>query len=96
MEIEKIKFTQTQTLSSASSAVGESSDGLALASAAIDERVIADEVLGVRRGYRKSVGRIGKGKRKVLETSYSTLAYGSLQSQAAEEQSQLAERVDAQ
>ena len=40
--MEQIKLTQTQALSSASSAVGESTDSPALVLATIDEMVIAD------------------------------------------------------
>ena len=75
---------------------GESSDSPASVSAAIDELVIAEKVLGVRRGHRKGVRRIVKGKKKVLDTSYSIAASGSEQSQAAEDQHRLVERVDAQ
>ena len=75
---------------------GESSDDPALASAATDEQVIADKVLGVRRWHRKGVGSIVKGKRKVLDTSYSTVASGSKQSQVAEDQHRLVERIDTQ
>ena len=60
----------------------------------MDERVIADEVLGVRRGHHKDVKRIIKDKRKASETFYATLSYRS-QSQAAEKQCRLDERVDA-
>ena len=78
--MKQIKITQTQALS----LVGESVDGLASAPAAIDERVITDEVLGVLQGHRKGVGRIVKGKKKAPETFYSTLSSGS-QSQVIEE-----------
>ena len=73
---------------------GESSDGPALASAATNEWVIADEVLGVQLGHRKGAERIVKSKRKAPNTSYSTVASGSEQSHVAEDQSQLFERVD--
>ena len=76
--------------------MGESSDDMALASTTIDKQVIADEVLGVRRGHRKDVRRIIKGKRKALDTSYSTFASRLEQSQVAEDKHQLAEQVDAQ
>ena len=45
--MKQIKLTQTQTLFSASSATSGSSESLASASACIDERLIANEVLGV-------------------------------------------------
>ena len=45
--MEQIKLNQTQPLSSAGSMADESPDGLASAPTAIDERVIADEVLEV-------------------------------------------------
>ena len=75
--MEQIKLTQTHVLFSVGSVAGESADGLASAPTAINERVIADELLGVRQGDHKGVGRIVKGKKKVSETSYSTLASGS-------------------
>ena len=83
--MEQIRLTQTQALLSASSVVGESSDGPALASAAIDERVIVDEVLGVRRGHYKGVRHIVKDKRKVFDTSYLTVASRPEQSQVVED-----------
>ena len=46
--MEQIKLTQTQALSSASNVIEESPNGPTLALAAIDKRVIAEEVLGVR------------------------------------------------
>ena len=75
---------------------GESSNCLASAPVAINERVIADKVLGVRRGHLKGVGRIIKGKRKAPDTSYSTTAFGLEQCQVVEEHRRLAERVNAQ
>ena len=65
--------------------VSESSNGPASAPAIIDERVIADEVLGVRRGHYKGVGRIIKGKKKAPNTSYSIVASASEQSQVAKD-----------
>ena len=51
MKIKEIRSSQTQAPSLAGSAAGhESSDDPVSAPAAIDERVIADQVLGVRRG----------------------------------------------
>ena len=50
--------------------MSESLDSPASALTAIDERVIADDVLGVRRGHRKGVERIVKGKKKAPDTSY--------------------------
>ena len=64
MEIEQIRLTQTQVLSSVGSVVCESSDDLASASIAINERVITDKVLGVRRGHHNGVGRIVKSIKK--------------------------------
>ena len=93
--MEEIKLTQTQTLSSVFSSVGESADDLTLEPVVIDERLIADEVLDVRQGHRKSVGRIVKGKEKASVTSYSTLSSGS-QSQAAEEHRRFGKRLDTQ
>ena len=46
--MEQIKLTQTQALSSASNATSGSSNSLDLAPTYIDERLITDEVLGVR------------------------------------------------
>ena len=46
--MEQIKLPQTQALSSASSVVSRSVDSPATAPTAIDERLITDEVLGVR------------------------------------------------
>ena len=46
--MEQIKLTETQTFSSAGSAIGEFADGPTSAPATIDERVITDEVLRVR------------------------------------------------
>ena len=75
--MDEIRLSQTQPPSSTSNAVGESSDDPVLMLAAIDERVIANQVLGVWRGHRKGVGRIIKGKRKAPDTSYSIIAFGS-------------------
>ena len=73
----EIRLSQTQTPSSAGSTAGhESSDDPVSAPAAIDERVIADQVLGVRRGHRIGVGNIIKGRRKTLHTSSSSTATG--------------------
>ena len=74
----------------------KSLDGLASASAAIDQQVITDEVLGVRQGHRKGVGHIINGKRKVADTSYFAIASRSEQSQVAKDHRRLAERVDTQ
>ena len=93
--MEQIKLTQTQTLSSAGNAIGEFEDNSALAPAAIDERLIADNVLRVRWGHRKGVRCIVKGKWKVFATLYLALSSGS-QSQAVEEQRHLGMRIDAQ
>ena len=94
--MEYIKLTQTQALSSTGSVVGESPNGLASEPTTIDERVIADEVLGVCWGHRKGVERIVKGKKKVLGTSYSTVASGLTQSQVTNDRRRLVERLDAQ
>ena len=59
-----------------SSAGDESSDDLVSAPAAIDERVITNQVLGVWRGHCKSVGRIIKGRKKALDTASSSTATG--------------------
>ena len=93
--MEQIKLIKIQSLSSAGSAVGASADSPASASAAIDKRLIADEVLGVRRGHRKGLGRIVKGKGKTSSTSYLTLSSRS-QSQAAEQQRRFNKRLNAQ
>ena len=71
--MEQIKLTQTQTLSSVGSAVSGSLNSPASAPAYIDERLIADEVLGVRREQCKCVRRIVKGKDKA-SSSFSTLS----------------------
>ena len=92
--MEQIRLTQTQEISLTSNVAGESSDGPTSALAAIDERVIADEVLGVLREHCKGVEPIVKGKRKVSDTFYSTITFGSEQSQVVEDQRQLTERVD--
>ena len=70
--MEHIKLTQTHALSLACSAVCESTDDLASAPAAIHERLIADEVLGVQSGHHKGIRRIVKGKGNASATSYST------------------------
>ena len=68
--MEEIRSSQTQSPSSAGSVVGhESLDDQVLAPAAIDERVITDQILGVRRGHRKGIGGIIKGIRKAPEHS---------------------------
>ena len=72
--MEHIKLIQTQTLSLASSVAGESPDSPASVSAAIDEWVNVDEVLGVWREHRKGVGSIVKGKKNAPNTSYSIVA----------------------
>ena len=75
--MEEIRSSQTQPPSSVGSAAGhESSDDLVSVSAAIDERVIAVEVLRVRRGHRKGVKRIIKGKRKAFDAPSSSVATG--------------------
>ena len=74
--MEQIKLTQTQTLSSAGSVARKSLDGPASAPTTIDEWVIVDEVLGVQRGHHKSVERIVKGKKKMPNTYYLTIAFG--------------------
>ena len=60
--MEQIKLTQTQVIFPDGSAASGFSDSLASAPAYIDERLIADEVLRVRRRHRKGVGWIVKGK----------------------------------
>ena len=96
--MEEIRLSQTQPFSLTGSATGESSDTPILALAATNELVIADQVLGIRREHRKDVGCIIKGKRKALDTSYSTVTTGLLEqsSQVAEDHRLLCERVDAQ
>ena len=47
--MEQIKFTQTHTLSLARSTIGGSIDGPTSTPTTIDERLVAEEVLGVRR-----------------------------------------------
>ena len=75
--MEEIRLSQSQPLSSAGSAAGhESSDDLVSAPAAIDEQVIADQVLGVRKGHRKGIEHIIKGRRKASDTSYSSVTAG--------------------
>ena len=72
--MEQIKLTQTQTLSSAGSAVSGFVDSSASTPTIIDERLITDEVLGVRRGHCKGVGRIVKRKGRASSTPYLTLS----------------------
>ena len=72
--MEQIKITLTQALSSAGSIVGGSADSPASTPTTIDERLITNEILGVRRGHRKSMGRIVKGRGKASSTAYSTLS----------------------
>ena len=75
--MEEIRLSQIQPPSSASSAVGHKSlDDPVSAPATIDEQVIADQVLSVRRGHRKGVGCIIKGRRKVPDTPSSSVATG--------------------
>ena len=97
--IEEIRWSQTQTPSSVgSTADHKSSDDPVSTPAAIDERVIADQVLRVRRGHSKGVGRIIKGRRKAPDTPSSSTATGlSEQSaQATKEHRLLHEQVYAQ
>ena len=93
----EIRLSQTQTLSSTGSTAGhESSDDPVSAPAAIDERVIAEQVLGVQRGHRKGVGRIINGRRKALDTPSSSVVTGLSEQQSAqvaEEHRQLREQV---
>ena len=91
--MEQIKLTQTQIVSSAGSAASGSWDSPTSAPTDIDERLIADEVLGVRRGHYKGTRQIVKGKEKVSSSS-STFSSG-LQSQA-EQQHRFKERLDTQ
>ena len=94
--MEEIRLSQTQTPSSSSSTVGqESSDNPISAPAIIDERVIADQVLGVRRGHYKGVGWIIKGRRKASDTpsSLATTGLSEQSAQAAEEHNLLREQV---
>ena len=91
--MEQIKLTQTQTLSSASMLLVDHQIVLFQHANCISERLIADEVLGVRRRYRKGVGRSVKGKWK-SSTSSLTFSFGS-QSQA-EQQRCINERFEAQ
>ena len=76
LEMEEIRSSQTQLASSAVSAASESSKGIVLAPTIINERVIANQFLGVRRGHRKGFGRIIKGKRKAPDTSCLIVATG--------------------
>ena len=94
--MEEIRSSQTQPSSSAGNATGhESSDDLVSVPTIIDECVIADQILGVRRGYRKGVGRIIKDRRKAPDTpSLSASTRLSEQSaQATEEHRLLREQV---
>ena len=61
--------------------------------ACVNERLIADEVLGIRLGHHKVLGQIVKGKKKA-STSSSTFSFWS-QSQA-EQQNRIDERFEAQ
>ena len=91
--------SHTQPPSSTSSVVGhELSDDFVSAPAAIDERVIAAQVLGVQRGHRKGVECIIKGRTKASDTSCSlvTTELSKQSTQATEEHRLLRERVDAQ
>ena len=73
----EIRLSQTQTPSSAGSTAGhESSNDHVSVPTAIDERVIVDQVLGLRRGHRKGVVRIIKGRRKALDTPSSSAVTG--------------------
>ena len=85
--MEEIRLSQTQTPSLVGSTVGQESYDLISTPVAIDERVITDQVLGVRRGHRKGVGHITKGRRKVSDTPSSSAAIGSSEqsAQAVEE-----------
>ena len=75
--MEKIRSSQTQPPSSAGSAMGyESSNDPVLVPAAIDERVIADQVLGVLQGHCKGIGHIIKGSRKAPDTPSSSIVTG--------------------
>ena len=74
--MDEIRSSQTQPPSSAGSGTRESLDDLVSTSTAINERVIADQVLRVRRGHRKGVERIIKGKKKAPDTSCSSIATG--------------------
>ena len=67
--MEQIKLTRAQILSSVGSAASGSLDSLALAPAYIDERLIANEILGVRRRHCKGVGQIVKRKGKASSSS---------------------------
>ena len=97
--MEEIRSSQTQPPSSACSAAShESSDDPVSAPTTIDERVIANQVLGVRRGHCKGVRRIIKGRKKASDTPSSSIVTGlSEQStQQVEEHRLLHELVDAQ
>ena len=74
--MEEIRLSQTHPPSSASSATSESSDCLVSMLVAIDEQVIADQVLRVRREHCKGLGCIIKDKRKEPDTSYLMLRLG--------------------
>ena len=94
--MEEIRSSQTQPPSSAGNVAGhESSDDPISAPTIIDEWIIADQVLGVRRGHRKGVGRIIKGRRNVPNTPYSSVVTGlsNRSAQAAEEHRLLREQV---
>ena len=95
----EIRLSQTQTPSLAGSTAGhESSDDPVSTPAAIDERVIVDYVLRVRRGHCKGVGHIIKGRRKALDTSSSlaTTGLSEQSAQVAEKHRQWREQVYAQ
>ena len=97
--MEEIRSSQTETSLSAGSVAGhEFSDDLVSAPSTINEHVITDQVLRVRRGYRKGVRRIIKGRRKAPDTPSLSAATGlSEQSaQAVEEHRLLHEQVYAQ
>ena len=95
--MEEIRSSQTQPPSSAGSAAcHKSSDDSASAPTTINERVIANQVLGVRRGHRKGVRHIIKGRRNAPDTFCSSVATGLSEqsSQAAEDHRLFRERVD--
>ena len=67
--MEEIRSSQIQPPSSVGSTTGhESSDDPVSALVAIDERVIANQVLGVWQGHYKGVRSIIKGRRKAPNT----------------------------
>ena len=91
--MEQIKLTQVQTFSSASNAVSGSSKSLASMLACIDERLIVDEVLGVRQGHWKGVGHIVNAKGKA---STSILTFSLVSLSQAEKQRHIDEKFEAQ